>query len=95
MSLITVVILQIDLKSGNDPFAVRINWGYQIGLACGGPRGFSGATSMDSKNGIDCPRIFASQLEDMIAYADAKQDFALAAWLSQALDRLMGSQADT
>jgi hypothetical protein len=51
--------------------------------------------SMDSKNGIDCPRIFASQLEEMIAYADAKQDFALAAWLSQALDRLLGSQLDT
>jgi hypothetical protein len=46
---------------------------------------------MGDKNGVECPRVFASQLEDMIAYADAQQDYALAAWLSQALDRLMGT----
>jgi hypothetical protein len=45
---------------------------------------------MEHNSGNQCPRVFASQLEDMIAFADAKQDFALAAWLSQALDRLMG-----
>jgi hypothetical protein len=42
--------------------------------------------TIDHQNGTECPRIFARQLEDMIAYADAQQDFALAAWLSQALD---------
>lgn len=44
---------------------------------------------MKPHGGNQCPRVFASQLEDMIAYADAKQDFVLAAWLSQALDRVM------
>jgi hypothetical protein len=43
---------------------------------------------MEPNNSDDCPRVFARQLEDMIEYADAKQDFAMAAWLSQVLDRL-------
>ena len=50
---------------------------------------------MERNSGVECPRVFASQLEDMIAYADAKQDFALAAWLSQSLDRLMETHFNT
>lgn len=50
---------------------------------------------MEQNTGNQCPRVFASQLEDMIAFADAKQDFALAAWLSQALDRMMGNHIES
>ncbi|MEG8014066.1 hypothetical protein [Sphingomonas sp. 22R3R2A-7] len=50
---------------------------------------------MERTSGVECPRVFASQLEDMIAYADAKQDFALAAWLSESLDRLMETHFNT
>lgn len=76
-------------------FDAGMNCLNRIRSTIGGPDGFSEAMTMDSKHGIECPRIFASQLEDMIAYADAKQDFALAAWLSQALDRFMESQLNT
>lgn len=44
---------------------------------------------MEPESRNHCPRVFANQLEDMIAFADASEDFALAAWLSQALERLM------
>jgi len=43
---------------------------------------------MDDDNSADCPRAFEAQLVSMIAYADTHQDYALGAWLSQALDRL-------
>lgn len=34
------------------------------------------------------PSMFASQLERMISFADAQEEFVLGAWLSQALDRI-------
>jgi hypothetical protein len=34
------------------------------------------------------PSMFASQLESMIAFADAQGEFVLGAFLSQALDRI-------
>lgn len=34
------------------------------------------------------PSMFASQLESMIAFADAHEEFVLGAWLSQALNRI-------
>ncbi len=34
------------------------------------------------------PSVFASQLESMIAFADAREEFVLGAWLSQALNRI-------
>jgi hypothetical protein len=46
---------------------------------------------MNRKRSDQCPRVFASQLKEMIDFADTNEDFALAAWLSQALDRLMGA----
>lgn len=46
---------------------------------------------MELETGAQYPQAFVSQLEEMIAFADAKEDFALAAWLSQALDRLLAS----
>lgn len=44
---------------------------------------------MDRNDGADCPRVFEAQLKTMIAFADTQQDYALGAWLSQALDRLL------
>lgn len=34
------------------------------------------------------PSMFTSQLEAMIAFADAHEEFVLGAWLSQALSRI-------
>jgi len=51
------------------------------------------ADRMEPRKNVNCPRVFSSQLQDMIAYADAQEDFALAAWLSQALDRIMESHS--
>lgn len=34
------------------------------------------------------PGVFASQLESMIAFADAREDYVLGAWLSQAHSRI-------
>ncbi len=35
------------------------------------------------------PNVFASQLEGMIAFADAQEDYVLGAWLSEALNRMI------
>jgi hypothetical protein len=43
---------------------------------------------MDADNDADCPRVIEAQLVRMIAYADKQQDYALGAWLNQALDHL-------
>jgi hypothetical protein len=70
-----------------------LSWSHEAGV--GGQKILDKrGMKMDRRNGINCPRMFASQLEDMIAYADSQQDFALAAWLSQALDRLMESHVN-
>lgn len=34
------------------------------------------------------PTIFANQLERMIAFADAREEYVLGAWLSDALNRM-------
>jgi hypothetical protein len=49
---------------------------------------------MFDKSGDQCPQAFVSQLKDMIAFADEKNDFALAAWLCQALDRMRTAHTD-
>ncbi|MES3098956.1 hypothetical protein O6W96_05560 [Sphingomonas faeni] len=45
-------------------------------------------TVMDRDQSHDCPRVIIEQLDDMVAFADAKSDFVLAAWLVQAQERL-------
>ncbi len=47
-----------------------------------------GMTVMDRDQSHDCPRVIIEQLDDMVAFADAKSDFVLAAWLVQAQERL-------
>lgn len=43
---------------------------------------------MDSENSQDCPRVLIEQLDQILAFADAKSDFVLAAWLVQAQERI-------
>lgn len=43
---------------------------------------------MDENERQDCPVVLIKQLEHMIEYADNKRDYVLAAWLSQARERI-------
>jgi len=43
---------------------------------------------MNQNESANCPRVLAKQLEHMIEFADKKQDYVLAAWLAQALERI-------
>lgn len=43
---------------------------------------------MDRENSQDCPYAFIEQLDQILAFADAKSDFVLAAWLVQAQERI-------
>jgi hypothetical protein len=44
--------------------------------------------AMNQNESANCPRVLAKQLEHMIEFADKKQDYVLAAWLAQALERI-------
>jgi hypothetical protein len=46
---------------------------------------------MDHKKGEESPSVYVNQLESMIAFADARDDFVLAAWLSEANERIKTS----
>jgi hypothetical protein len=43
---------------------------------------------MDRDQSHECPHVLIEQLDEMVAFADAKSDFVLAAWLLQAQDRI-------
>lgn len=47
-----------------------------------------GMIVMDRNQGHDCPRALIEQLDEIVAFADAKSDFVLAAWLVQAQERI-------
>lgn len=46
---------------------------------------------MDHNEGSECPRVLVQQLQHMVEFADAKGDYVLAAWLTQAQERLRGN----
>lgn len=51
-------------------------------------RHLKGMTVVNPDQDDECPRVLIERIAKIVAFADAKRDFVLAAWLSQAQDRI-------